>query len=157
MTVIQQKVRNSGHFDGTSVLEQVLMLVASHVGHHPCCCLKVDPRWSFSSQLLSIPFLWHRLPQLKKVNISFNIFVCLFFGLSPMTSKLEIAIHFSQYRLTYITLHLLLWSLKSYYNINLYNQYLWKKFFFEELSSFTNYLNDNICDVLPLYTSGFLR
>ncbi|AQK84324.1 E3 ubiquitin-protein ligase UPL6 [Zea mays] len=43
------------------------MLVASHVGHHPCCCLKVDPRWSFSSQLLSIPFLWHRLPQLKKV------------------------------------------------------------------------------------------
>jgi hypothetical protein len=74
-----------------------------------------------------------------------------------MTSKLEIAIHFSQYRLTYITLHLLLWSLKSYYNINLYNQYLWKKFFFEELSSFTNYLNDNICDVLPLYTSGFLR
>ncbi|PWZ04753.1 E3 ubiquitin-protein ligase UPL6 [Zea mays] len=62
-----QKVRNSGHFDGTSVLEQVLMLVASHVGHHPCCCLKVDPRWSFSSQLLSIPSLWHRLPHLKKV------------------------------------------------------------------------------------------
>ncbi|XP_039836699.1 E3 ubiquitin-protein ligase UPL6-like isoform X4 [Panicum virgatum] len=43
------------------------MLVASHVGHHPCCCPVVDPRWSFSSQLLSIPFLWHRLPQLKKV------------------------------------------------------------------------------------------
>ncbi|ONM62673.1 E3 ubiquitin-protein ligase UPL6 [Zea mays] len=43
------------------------MLVASHVGHHPCCCLKVDPRWSFSSQLLSIPSLWHRLPHLKKV------------------------------------------------------------------------------------------
>ncbi|ONM62690.1 E3 ubiquitin-protein ligase UPL6 [Zea mays] len=64
---VPQKVRNSGHFDGTSVLEQVLMLVASHVGHHPCCCLKVDPRWSFSSQLLSIPSLWHRLPHLKKV------------------------------------------------------------------------------------------
>ncbi|AQK84320.1 E3 ubiquitin-protein ligase UPL6 [Zea mays] len=64
---VPQNVRNSGHFDSASVLEQVLMLVASHVGHHPCCCLKVDPRWSFSSQLLSIPFLWHRLPQLKKV------------------------------------------------------------------------------------------
>ncbi|XP_066362074.1 E3 ubiquitin-protein ligase UPL6-like [Miscanthus floridulus] len=66
---VPHKVRNSGHFDSASVLEleQVLMLVASHVGHHPCCCLKVDPRWSFSSQLLSIPFLWHRLPHLKKV------------------------------------------------------------------------------------------
>jgi hypothetical protein len=87
MTVIQQKVRNSGHFDGTSVLEQVLMLVASHVGHHPCCCLKVDPRWSFSSQLLSIPSLWHRLPHLKKVSVSLNIFVWLFVGLFLMIDK----------------------------------------------------------------------
>ena len=57
--MIQHKVRNSGHFDSASVLEleQVLMLVASHVGHHPCCCLKVDPRWSFSSQLVS-PFAY---------------------------------------------------------------------------------------------------
>ncbi|KAG2624796.1 hypothetical protein PVAP13_3KG174800 [Panicum virgatum] len=65
--MIQQKDRNFGQFDSASALEQVLMLVASHVGHHPCCCPVVDPRWSFSSQLLSIPFLWHRLPQLKKV------------------------------------------------------------------------------------------
>jgi ubiquitin-protein ligase E3 C len=79
MIIIQHKVRNSGHFDSASVLEQVLMLVASHVGHHPCCCLKVDPRWSFSSQLLSIPFLWHRLPHLKKVSVSLNIFVWPFF------------------------------------------------------------------------------
>ncbi|KAF8727100.1 hypothetical protein HU200_019606 [Digitaria exilis] len=50
-----------------TALEQVLILVASHVGRHPCSCPIVDPRWSFSSQLLSIPFLWHRLPQLKKV------------------------------------------------------------------------------------------
>jgi ubiquitin-protein ligase E3 C len=64
---VPQKDRNFGQFDSASALEQVLMLVASHVGHHPCCCPAVDPRWSFSSQLLSIPFLWHRLPQLKKV------------------------------------------------------------------------------------------
>lgn len=64
---IPQKVRDFGHFDSASVLEQVLILVASHVGHQPCCCRRVDPRWSFSSQLLSIPFLWRRLPNLKKV------------------------------------------------------------------------------------------
>ncbi|CAN6336375.1 unnamed protein product [Urochloa humidicola] len=64
---VAQKDGSFGHLDSASALEQVLMLVASHVGHHPCCCPIVDPRWSFSSQLLSIPFLWHRLPQLKKV------------------------------------------------------------------------------------------
>ncbi|KAL5231664.1 hypothetical protein ABZP36_030440 [Zizania latifolia] len=55
------------HNTTTSSLEQVLMLIASHVGHHPCCCPVVDPRWCFFSQLLSIPFLWHRLPHFKKV------------------------------------------------------------------------------------------
>ncbi|KAL6608257.1 hypothetical protein ACP70R_041320 [Stipagrostis hirtigluma subsp. patula] len=64
---VPQNTRNLGHLDSASALEQVLMLVASHVGHHPCCCPIVDPRWSFSCQLLSIPFLWHRLPHLKKV------------------------------------------------------------------------------------------
>nr|CAB3464020.1 unnamed protein product [Digitaria exilis] len=63
---VPQKDQNFGHFDSASALEQVLILVASHVGRHPCSCPIVDPRWSFSSQLLSIPFLWHRLPQLKK-------------------------------------------------------------------------------------------
>jgi ubiquitin-protein ligase E3 C len=64
---VPQNARNLGHVDSASALEQVIMLVASHVGHHPCCCPIVDPRWSFSSQLLSIPFLWRRLPHLKKV------------------------------------------------------------------------------------------
>lgn len=127
--MIQHKVRNSGHFDSASVLEleQVLMLVASHVGHHPCCCLKVDPRWSFSSQLLSIPFLWHRLPHLKKVSVSLNIFVwSFFFGIFPMTAKHR---NCNTFFLSIVSpiLYLLFWSLKSYYNINLYNQYFWKK------------------------------
>ncbi|XP_062230824.1 E3 ubiquitin-protein ligase UPL6-like isoform X2 [Phragmites australis] len=63
---VPQNARNMEHLDSASALEQVLMLVASHVGHHPCCPI-VDPRWSFSSQLLSIPSLWHRLPYLKMV------------------------------------------------------------------------------------------
>jgi ubiquitin-protein ligase E3 C len=70
--MIQKKDTSFGHSDSASALEQVLMLAASHVGHHPCCCSVVDPRWSFSSQLLSIPFLWRRLPQLKKVSISLS-------------------------------------------------------------------------------------
>ncbi|KAI4964438.1 hypothetical protein ZWY2020_005801 [Hordeum vulgare] len=61
-----QNARNVEHRD-ISALEQVLMLTASHVGDNQCCCPAVDPRWSFSSQLLSIPFLWHRLPHFKKV------------------------------------------------------------------------------------------
>lgn len=64
---VPQNARNLEHNHNTSALEQALMLVASHVGDHPCCCPIVDPRWSFSSQLLSIPFLWHRLPHFKKV------------------------------------------------------------------------------------------
>ncbi|KAF0927506.1 hypothetical protein E2562_034000 [Oryza meyeriana var. granulata] len=64
---IPQTARNLEHHNNTSALEQVLMLIASHIGHDPCCCPVVDPRWSFSSQLLSIPFLWHRLPHFKKV------------------------------------------------------------------------------------------
>jgi hypothetical protein len=125
--MIQHKVRNSGHFDSASVLEleQVLMLVASHVGHHPCCCLKVDPRWSFSSQLLSIPFLWHRLPHLKKVSVSLNIFGLFFWNISNdcQTQKLQ----YIFLSIVSPILYLLFWSLKSYYNINLYNQYFWKK------------------------------
>jgi hypothetical protein len=70
IVIIQQDARNLGRVDSASALEQVIMLVASHVGHHLCCCPIVDPRWSFSSQLLSIPFLWRRLPLLKKVSNS---------------------------------------------------------------------------------------
>ncbi|XP_048570079.1 E3 ubiquitin-protein ligase UPL6 [Triticum urartu] len=66
ISAVPQNARNMEHCD-ISALEQVLMLTASHVGDNQCCCPAVDPRWSFSSQLLSIPFLWHRLPHFKKV------------------------------------------------------------------------------------------
>ncbi|XP_042466129.1 E3 ubiquitin-protein ligase UPL6-like [Zingiber officinale] len=50
-----------------SSLEHVLISLASHVGQEPCYCSSVDQRWSFSLQILSIPFLWHHLPFFKEV------------------------------------------------------------------------------------------
>ncbi|XP_058077263.1 E3 ubiquitin-protein ligase UPL6 isoform X2 [Magnolia sinica] len=50
-----------------SSLERVVTLIASHIGQHPCSCSNSDSRWSFSSQLLSIPFLWQHFPYLKEV------------------------------------------------------------------------------------------
>nr|VDD52281.1 unnamed protein product [Brassica oleracea] len=48
-------------------LESVLFLVVPHVGREPCCCPVVDPRWSFSSMILTIPFIWQLFPNLKVV------------------------------------------------------------------------------------------
>lgn len=50
-----------------SSLENVLTLIASHIGQHPCSCSSTDPRSSFSSQILSIPFFWQHFPCLKEV------------------------------------------------------------------------------------------
>ncbi|XXG80443.1 hypothetical protein AAC387_Pa09g1306 [Persea americana] len=50
-----------------SSLEHVLILVASHNGQHPCSCSNTDPRSSFSSQILSIPFLWRHFSYLREV------------------------------------------------------------------------------------------
>ncbi|THU67840.1 hypothetical protein C4D60_Mb05t28930 [Musa balbisiana] len=49
-----------------SALEHVLISLVSHVGQQPCHCSNADPRWSFSLQILSIPFLWHHLPFFKE-------------------------------------------------------------------------------------------
>ncbi|XAR49722.1 Ubiquitin--protein ligase [Bertholletia excelsa] len=50
-----------------SSLESVLALVISHVGQKSCFCPNIDPRWSFSSQILTIPFLWNLFPYVKEV------------------------------------------------------------------------------------------
>ncbi|XP_010270852.1 PREDICTED: E3 ubiquitin-protein ligase UPL6 [Nelumbo nucifera] len=50
-----------------SSLEHVIMLIISHIGHQPCSCPNIDPRWGFSSQILTIPFLWQLFPYLKEV------------------------------------------------------------------------------------------
>ncbi|XP_073101038.1 E3 ubiquitin-protein ligase UPL6 isoform X3 [Elaeis guineensis] len=62
-----QNVKTPESCESASSLEHVIILIASHVGQHPCCCSNVDPQWSFSSQLLTIPFLWHHLPYFKEV------------------------------------------------------------------------------------------
>ncbi|KAK9992027.1 hypothetical protein SO802_027012 [Lithocarpus litseifolius] len=50
-----------------SSLEHVLALVIPHIGRNPCTCPNIDPQWSFSSQILTIPFLWKFFPNLKEV------------------------------------------------------------------------------------------
>ncbi|KAL6978059.1 E3 ubiquitin-protein ligase upl6, partial [Sarracenia purpurea var. burkii] len=50
-----------------SSLENVLALIISHVRQRSCVCPNIDPRWSFSSQILTIPFLWKLFPYLKEV------------------------------------------------------------------------------------------
>lgn len=52
---------------GVSSFEHVLVLISSHIAQPPCSCSIIDLQWSFSSQLLSIPFLWRHLPYFKEV------------------------------------------------------------------------------------------
>ncbi|KAH0927084.1 hypothetical protein HID58_019340 [Brassica napus] len=54
-------------------LERVLILVVTHVGREPCCCPVVDPRWSFSSMILTIPLIWQLFPNLKVVFANPNL------------------------------------------------------------------------------------
>ncbi|TKY72456.1 E3 ubiquitin-protein ligase UPL6 [Spatholobus suberectus] len=50
-----------------SSLERVLTVVMCHIGQKPCICSHTDPAYSFSSQIITIPFLWHVFPNLKQV------------------------------------------------------------------------------------------
>ncbi|KAF6175464.1 hypothetical protein GIB67_021954 [Kingdonia uniflora] len=62
------KIRNAGA--RKSSLEHILTLMISHVGRNQCICLSVNQQWSFSSQFLTIPFLWSHFPYLKEVFLS---------------------------------------------------------------------------------------
>ncbi|OVA16717.1 IQ motif [Macleaya cordata] len=60
-------VKTRGTSGRISLLELVLTLIVSHVGEQHCSCPDIDPRWSFSSQILTIPFLWRHFSNLKDV------------------------------------------------------------------------------------------
>ncbi|KAK8471005.1 hypothetical protein PHAVU_003G118500 [Phaseolus vulgaris] len=50
-----------------SSLERVLMAVVRHAGQKPCICSHINTRYSFASQIITIPFLWHLFPNLQQV------------------------------------------------------------------------------------------
>lgn len=47
-----------GSIAKVSSLEGVLVSIMSHIGQRLCVCPNSDLRWSFTSQILTIPFLW---------------------------------------------------------------------------------------------------
>lgn len=49
-----------------SSLERLLALIISHADQVSCTCSNTDPRRSFSSQILVVPFLWRLFPHLKE-------------------------------------------------------------------------------------------
>ncbi|XP_024025560.1 E3 ubiquitin-protein ligase UPL6 isoform X2 [Morus notabilis] len=57
-----------------SSLERVLVFMISHTSFKPCICPNIDSQWSFSSQILTIPFLWQLFPYLKEVFASKGLF-----------------------------------------------------------------------------------
>lgn len=57
----------TGNFIGVSSLEQVLAFIIPLVAENPSVCQNADQQWSFSSQILTIPFLWQIFPNLKEV------------------------------------------------------------------------------------------
>ncbi|KAH9621963.1 hypothetical protein KSS87_001747 [Heliosperma pusillum] len=60
-----ESVKTQNMIDVSS-LEHVLMLIIPHDGKRPCVCQNADQWWSFVSQILTIPFLWHIFPRLKE-------------------------------------------------------------------------------------------
>ncbi|KAL0457533.1 UNVERIFIED_CONTAM: E3 ubiquitin-protein ligase UPL6 [Sesamum latifolium] len=67
MTYGYVKKHLQGSTGTTSSLERVLAVIISHVDQTSCTCSNSDPRSSFSSQILIIPFLWRLFPHLKEI------------------------------------------------------------------------------------------
>ncbi|MBA0664926.1 hypothetical protein Goklo_004862 [Gossypium klotzschianum] len=71
--VVKENISAGGSFGKISTLERVLALMISHVGQSTCVCSNVDSQWSFSSQILTIPFIWQLFPYLKVVFASWRL------------------------------------------------------------------------------------
>lgn len=83
---MQENINAKGSSGRVSALEHVLACMISHVGQSPCICTNVDPQWSFSFQILTIPFLWQKFPYLKEVDFLYILliwdFISFFFDLN---------------------------------------------------------------------------
>uniref|UniRef100_A0A7N0UEM1 HECT-type E3 ubiquitin transferase n=1 Tax=Kalanchoe fedtschenkoi TaxID=63787 RepID=A0A7N0UEM1_KALFE len=53
--------------DRISSIEQLLVVIASHNGQAPCSCASDNPWQCFTSQILTVPFVWRLFPHLKEV------------------------------------------------------------------------------------------
>ncbi|XP_022760735.1 E3 ubiquitin-protein ligase UPL6-like isoform X2 [Durio zibethinus] len=84
---VKGNINVRGSFGKISVLERVLALMISHVGQSPCICSNVDPQWSFSSQILTIPFLWQFFPCLKEAVDLAAVTTFLLEALPPIKSS----------------------------------------------------------------------
>ncbi|CAJ1963098.1 unnamed protein product [Sphenostylis stenocarpa] len=63
----KDNAENCVYSEKESSLERVLTVLICHIGQKPCICSPTDPAYSFSLQILTIPFLWHVFPNLKQV------------------------------------------------------------------------------------------
>ncbi|CAI0467575.1 unnamed protein product [Linum tenue] len=64
---LQENVKTSSSTGKQSGVEHILGFMISHTGQNSCTCPNVDPQFSFSSQMLTVPFLWKFFPSLKGV------------------------------------------------------------------------------------------
>nr|KAJ0198793.1 hypothetical protein LSAT_V11C600309760 [Lactuca sativa] len=65
--LLQESLNSESRIGSVSLMERVLDLVVTHIGQGYCVCPDIDLQWSFSSQILTIPFLWQIFPHLKEV------------------------------------------------------------------------------------------
>ncbi|XP_076944052.1 E3 ubiquitin-protein ligase UPL6-like [Bidens hawaiensis] len=62
--------KSEGRVGKVSLMETILALVIAHTGQGHCVCPDVDLKWSFTSQILTIPFLWQIFPYLKEIYVT---------------------------------------------------------------------------------------
>ncbi|XP_076935775.1 E3 ubiquitin-protein ligase UPL6-like isoform X2 [Bidens hawaiensis] len=66
----KESYKSEGRVEKVSLMETVLALVIAHTGQGHCVCLDVDLKCSFTSQILTIPFLWQIFPYLKEIYVT---------------------------------------------------------------------------------------
>ncbi|KAK4770469.1 hypothetical protein SAY87_031001 [Trapa incisa] len=68
--IVQESIKTASCSEFLYPLERLLGLMIPHTGQMPCSCPIADPQWSFSSQLLTIAFLWQLFPRLREVFVT---------------------------------------------------------------------------------------